>query len=134
MSRLGNAIKQFALRQQANTYSVTIASGAAVSSAVDANALGPRGLAVLVPVAWTAADIALEVSDDDITYYPVYDEFGSRVKISNVATAEIRTYILPAAAWLVGAYMYLRLVSIDTSSGANTNQAAARALGVRILS
>jgi hypothetical protein len=134
MGILSNAIQLLGLRQTANSEEVVIANAAAVSGSFDVNAQGGRGFAVEVPVAWTAADIAFEVSDDDSTYVPLYSDTGARVKITNIATAAVQVYIVPAEAWAIGAYLFMRLVSIDTSTGANTNQGAERTLKVRVLS
>lgn len=99
-----------------------IVSGAAVSAAINIIGLGLVGAGVLVPAGWTAADIAFEVSVDGLTWYPVYDETGTRVKVSGISTSESRLYIAPAQAWIAGAFPYMRFVSIDTSTGANKNQ------------
>ncbi len=121
-------------RQAANAQTVTIASAAAVSSSIDTREHGPRGLAVELPGAWTAANIAFEVSADDDTWIPVRDETGTRVAITGLQTAEAGAYIAPAEMWIVGSYAYLRLVSVNTSTGANLNQAAERTLKVNYLS
>lgn len=107
---------------------VTIASGAAVSSSLKLT--GYRGLAVQTPAVWTAANIGLEVSEDDSTFVPLYDEDGARVVISSVATGAAGLYLMPAEAWACGVYPYVRLASLDTADGSAENQAAARTLKV----
>ena len=125
--------KQVNLRQNANSYAVTIAINTAISDAVDVAAFGPRGLAIQTPAVWTAADIGFVLSADGINYYPLYDENGDRVLITTVATGAAQIYTAPAALWAAGAYTHLKLVSLDTSTGAPANQAAARALVVKVL-
>jgi hypothetical protein len=126
--------KQINLRQKANAFTATIANGAALSDAVDIDAFGPRGIAVQTPTAWTAADIAFEVSADGTNYFPLYTDTGGRVRISGVATAEARVYIAPAEIWAAGAYTHLKIASVNTSTGADENQGAERILIVKVLS
>jgi hypothetical protein len=126
--------KQVNLRQIYNTATMTIANAAAVSDTFDAEAFGGRGFSVQTPAAWTAADIAFEVSENDSDWFPVYNDLGTRVKITNVATAAAQAYIAPAEAWVVGAYKHARLASINTATGANENQGAARTLILKALS
>lgn len=110
---------------------VTIENAAAVSSSFDPEAA--RGFAVELPAAWTAADIGIEVSLDDSTFIPLYDDTGTRVVLSGLETAEAGLYLAPPEAWPVGIYKYVRLVSLNTSSGANENQGAERSLTVALL-
>jgi hypothetical protein len=123
---------------QQNRLAVTIANGAAVSGDIYASsdgrvrAYGFRLLSVSVPSAWTAADIGFEVSADGSTWVKVYDETGVRIKITGVATAAAGIYTAPPKIALVGMWPYLRLVSLNTSTGANENQGADRALVVAI--
>jgi hypothetical protein len=111
-----------------SSISVTIENGAAVSDGVQLAKLSLIGVAVLVPSAWTGADIGFEVSVDGSVWVPLYDDTGARVKISGVATNASRVYIAPAEVWAAGAFPYLRLVSLNTSTGANINQGGARSL------
>ncbi len=108
--------------------SATIANGAAVSTAIDVSKLQLLGIAVVVPAAWTAADIGFEVSSDGTTWIPLQDDTGARIKIAGVTTNASKAYIAPSGAWAVGAFPYARLVSLNTSTGANANQAAERLL------
>jgi hypothetical protein len=114
---------------------VTIASGAAVSGDLygtngDAGRLGFRGLAVSVPSAWTSADIGLEVSTDGTNWLPVQKADGTRVIISGIATSAAALYIFPPEVWAAGAFPYVRIASLNTSSGANVNQGGDRALTI----
>lgn len=108
--------------------SAVIAGGEAISNAVDISKLQLLGVAVIVPSAWTGADIGFEVSVDGSVWVPLYDDTGARVKISGVATNTSRVYIAPAEVWAAGAFPYLRLVSLNTSTGANINQGGVRSL------
>lgn len=125
--------EQMGLRQSANTTAAVIAINTAVSGAIDVRGFGPRGLAVQTPAAWTAADIALQVSDNSTDFFPIYGDTGARVKITTVATAAAQVYIFPPEVWIIGAYKYIRLESINTVTGAAENQTTARTLSVRFL-
>lgn len=117
-------------------YTVTIAGSAAVSSEINIKDLALLGVAVLVPGPWTAANIGLEVSMNGGatgTWTPVYDENGTRVMVTNVSTTARRLYFLPTAAWATVRYNFLRIVSVNTSTGADVNQGAPRSLEVSIL-
>jgi len=103
-----------------------IAKSGTQSVGIDISKLTPRGLAVLVPAVWTAADLYFEVSEDNETFYPLYDEEGSIVLISGIATSEARVYAAPATVWAVGSWPYMRLV-------ASAAQGAARTLVVAML-
>lgn len=111
----------------------TIANGAALTGAFDLQSTKARGFAVVVPGTWTAADIAFQVSEDDSTYYKVYDKTGARVKITGIATSEAAVYVAPAEAWAVGVWRYLKLESINTGTGAAENQGAERALTITLM-
>ncbi len=121
-----------------NRLTVTIANGAAASSDLYAGsdgrvrARGLRLLSVRTPSAWTAADIGFEVSADGSTWLKVYDEEGARIKITGIATSAAGVYTAPAKLAMVGMWPYVRLVSLNTSSGADVNQAAERTLIVAI--
>lgn len=104
----------------------TIANGAAVSDAFDISKLQMLCAAVLVPSAWTAADIGFEVSIDGVTWVSLHDDEGNRIKITGVVTNASRLYIAPAKSWALGAFPYVRIVSLNTSNGANINQGADR--------
>lgn len=121
-------------------YAVTIAINTAVSSEIEIGDLVMRGLAVLnVGPAWTPADIGLEVSMNGGTggtWTPVRDETATRVRVTSVITTagSVRQlYTMPAAAWGCMRYRFIRLVSLNTSTGANVNQGGPRTLEVSIL-
>lgn len=111
---------------------VTIANNAAVSDAIvnpnTARESG-RGLGVISPAAWTDANIGFEVSIDGITWFKAYYE-DERIIIGNVQTSEARFLVAPPEAWVILSAPYVRLVSLNTSTGANVNQGGARQLWV----
>jgi len=116
--------------------STTIAAAAAVSGSISLLGRGPRGVAVQVPSAWTAADLAMEVSEDGTTWVHVRDEIGAIVRIISIQTSEAGIYLFPASSWYTGAFPFMRLVSLNTTSGTTwtiVNQASERSLKVVLL-
>lgn len=108
--------------------SVSIAASAAVSGAVDSN--GRRVAGIISPAAWTAADISFEVYDPvNDAWRKVVDSAGVLVKITGVATGASEVMLLPEIADRLVANR-LRVVSTNTASEANIDQAAARTLYV----
>jgi len=108
---------------------VTITSGQSVSELVNLEAKQLLGIGVVVPATWTAADIGFEVSSDGgSTWIPVYNAEGERVLITGIDISAQRLYIAPAEAWVIGAFKHVRLVSLNTSTGAAVNQGAGRSL------
>ena len=112
---------------------VTIASSGSLSDAVSMEYAQARGVAVVVPSEWTAANIGFQVSMDDSTYYKLFDKSGSRVKISGVGTATAGVYMAPSEAWCMGVWKYMKIESIDTSDGTAEAQGAERVLSVTLL-
>jgi hypothetical protein len=114
---------------------VVIANGAAASGDIygdnnDARRRGFRGLSVETPSDWTPADIGFEVSRDNATWIEVTDKAGARVKITGITTNKAKLYDAPPEVWECSPYPYVRIVSLNTSGGANLNQGAARTLYV----
>lgn len=116
---------------------VTIASGAAVSDAIQLQA-GECVLGVLTPSAWTAADIALQIALDGATFVDVLGSDATLLKLATVvgvAASEFHmaTHSISAG---VGDVPYgpqtVRLRSVNTGSAANVNQGATRSLTVLI--
>jgi hypothetical protein len=101
--------------------SLTIASGAALSGAIDIRPY--TMMTVHMPAAWTAASLGFYVSTSKGgTYLPLYDDDGNLLQIDSPAAS--KAYTLPAA---VAASHFIKLWSQD-GSASNTNQAAARTL------
>lgn len=110
-------------------WTFTIPSGESVSNGRRIDAYAPRGLQVEIPAAWTAADVALEVSDDDLTYGPLRDSTAAKVKLTNVPTTSTdhSKHEFPSTAWGIGSWKYVRLASVSTSDeNTYVNQGAAR--------
>ena len=101
--------------------SLTIANGVSLSGAIDLGDL--CAVLVVMPVAWTAANLTFQASHDGVTYQNVYDGFG--VEYSLVAAAARNVAVPPSD--LVGA----RFIKIRSgTSGTPVNQGAARTLYV----
>jgi hypothetical protein len=107
---------------------VTIAINTALSTAISPN--GEKTFDIQTPAVWTAADIAFEVSNDGTTFYPLYSSAGARIKNTTVATGAAQVYNAASGAEAVMGWAYFRLVSINTGTGANEVQAAARTVVV----
>lgn len=56
------------------TATATIASGQSLSDVIDLSGRNLTG--ILLPAAWTAADLTFSVSIDGVTYADLYDETG----------------------------------------------------------
>lgn len=112
-------------------YTITIASGQAVSSSVAV--IGVTGLhgglpaSLLMPAAWTAADLLIEGSMDGTNWYPVYDSSGTRVRITTDAG---RIVVLNESA--LKTLPYLRFRSVAVGGTADAAQTADRTLGLLI--
>jgi len=99
----------------------TILSGASLSSAVDTLGLVP--VAIIMPAAWTAANITLQASYDGSTYYDVYDLYGTEVLI----TASTSRYIILEP----DVFYAVRMVKLRSgTTGTPVNQGADRVLTV----
>lgn len=90
---------------------------------------GMRGLAILVPSAWTTANIGFYVVYGD-TVVPLRDEEGAKVVISGIVTSAANIYIAPATCWVLGAFNEFIIASLNTSTGELINQTALRQLKV----
>lgn len=118
-----------------NRKTLTIANNTPYSDHIDNSKIGLRGLAVLIEGSWTAARIAVQVTDQNPALNPNWfflrdDEFNL-VTIANIPTSSNLSLVsFPAEVWNAGVWPYLRLVSVNTSSEAVVNQGAARTLKV----
>lgn len=67
---------------------VVIASGASLSDAYD---VGPNSkvAGIVMPSAWTAANLTFQVSNDDSTYSNLYDDGGNEVTVTAAASRYI---------------------------------------------
>ena len=98
---------------------VTIAESGSLSAAVDIK--GATIVGVIMPAAWTAANLTLQASIDDETYNNVYDKFGTEV---NIPVAASRHVIVSPAELTSLRYVKLR----SGTSGTPVTQAAARVI------
>lgn len=96
---------------------VTIPSSGVNSDGVEVADMVP--LAVEMPAAWTAATLAIEVSQDGVTFVPVHDESGTAQTLT-VGTS--RLVMIPNTV-AIRLFPFVRFVSSET-------QAAARVLRV----
>ena len=118
------------LVQYSDIFDTNIANAASISEAIDTG--GFRGLGVIVPSVWTAANIGFYgVSGADEV--PLYDDEGNLIVISGIATGARRLYIAPSGVWALGAFPKFRLASLNTATGAAVNQGAQRLLRVVFL-
>lgn len=113
--------------QAAYQVAVTIANGAALSSAGNLTAYVQQGktrtVGLLMPAAWTAANITLQASENGSTFYNVWSG-GSEYTLTNTDASQ---YVVIPANDLIGAN-YLKVRS--GTSGSPVNQGAARTLQI----
>lgn len=110
------------LQRRVHTLDVTIASGAALSEAFDFRLYT---MAVIrMPSAWTTANVGFKVCNTEAgTFLPLYDKNNTLVQIATATASEAHS----APAELAGS-VWVKLWS--QASGVNTNQGAARTVGV----
>lgn len=101
---------------------VTIPSGTAVAPKV--NFGGRRLQGIMLPAAWTAADLTFQSSIDDSTYVNLYDEAGVEVNVKAAASRAVRFSNI----WLWAGIKFL-IVRSGTSA-VPVNQAANRDIGL----
>jgi hypothetical protein len=119
--------------QEMARVSATIANGAAVTGWIESK--GCIAVAVDIPSSWTSADLTFEISDDGTTSKgKVRDVSGEPVRAVVNASTPLGSYVVtPDVGWAIGAAAYFRVVSTNTASEANVNQAAERTLKVSLL-
>lgn len=104
--------------------SATISNGAAESAAIDLKGFNLRGF--VFPAAWTAANLSLKGSVDNVTFFPVGIPGGT---ISTLGTAgNVSQYVLgpngAANYSVMGLPRYIKLWS--QTAGVDVNQGADR--------
>lgn len=105
---------------RAVTYkTVTIANGASLSGAVDLGST--RLIGIVMPAAWTAANLTFQAAVDGVTYSNLYDDLGNEYTV----TASTSRHILIAPDDYIG-IQFLKVRS--GTSGAAVVQAAARVI------
>lgn len=111
---------------------VTIANGSPYSTPIDNRRVGLRGFGVCLDSAWTAARIAVQVTDKDpsnpgVVWRFLRDDEANLIVISGIPTsANASLFSCPGEVWQIGAWPWFRLVSVNTASEAVVNQGAAR--------
>lgn len=106
---------------QNNIISATIAISASLSGAVY---LGSGTLSkIIMPAAWTAANLTFQVSDDNVTYSNLYDASGTEYVVTAAAS---RAIIVPVSEFQGFRYLKVR----SGTAGVAVNQAAARTLSL----
>ena len=93
-------------------------------TAIYIRSIGPRGIAVKTPAAWSTSELYIDVSDDSpddpngtpTNWYPLRDKDGNLVKLSAVQATSIQVF--PAEAWPVGSFPWMRLRAQNTQSAA----------------
>lgn len=104
---------------QITSLAATIASGASVSGDLD---LGTARLGrIVMPAAWTAADLTFQASYDGTAWNNLYDNVGGEYK---VVAAASRSMLLPLVDMLSVRYLRLR----SGTSATPVVQAAARSI------
>jgi hypothetical protein len=97
----------------------TIANGASLSSAVN---IGSKTvLGVVMPAAWTTANLTFQVSYDGTNYANLYDKDGTEYTVTAAASRHI--YVEPAQ-WVGVKYIKVR----SGTSGTPVNQGADRSV------
>lgn len=106
--------------QQSQSATAVIAAGESLSTSISLGNRTPA--AIIMPATWTTAGLAFQASVDGTNYYKV-KVFGSRW-IETVAADDWVT-ITPADTW---GWRYMKFESVDSSTGAASNQVAARTI------
>ena len=104
--------------QAVETTTVTIASGASLSGAVDLQ--GRKLVAIDMPSGWTAASLTYQASADGVTYDDVYDGATER----SLTVAASRYMMQNIGDWIGVRYLKIR----SGTSAAPVNQGASRVI------
>lgn len=109
-------------------HTVTIANNQALSSALQLVPQNKEGLINLYVSAdgWTAADLAIQVSFDGTTYFPLLKEDASFYVADGFVADQL--WRIPN----VPPFRFIKLWSKNTASTANVNQGALRTLTVAV--
>ena len=109
-----------AMQGSTKTVTANIANGAALSQAL--NLCGQVAVGIVMPAAWTTADLSFQTSHDGVTFVPLWGANGSQVQAK--AAVSIQIALNPAD--MAG----VRYLKIQSGVAAAVNQGAARALTV----
>lgn len=112
------------MNQPLPNQTATIASGAALSGAIDLG--GADDFAIVMPSAWTTANLSFQGSDSLTgTYADLYTDGGNEVVVSAAAS---RVISLANVRQFLGGVRFLKIRSGTT--GTPVNQAAERSLTI----
>lgn len=111
---------------QTSLASVTIAAGASLSGAIDLATMRLSG--IVVPAAWTTANLTFQASADGATFNDLYDALGGEYTVQVGGPA--RHLQLPLADFLGLRWLKLR----SGTAAAAVNQAGGRTLGLVLIS
>lgn len=104
--------------------SVDIANGASLSDAL--NLAGMTMVAIVIPAAWTAANLTFQASIDGTTYYNLFDDGGNEQTVTAAASEHL---FLSPLEWIGINWIKIR----SGTSGAAVNQGAARTIQVVVV-
>lgn len=118
------SIHQAATDQYTKVYTATFAATGTRSSVVNLDGRSP--IRISMPAGWTgtAAHVRVYLSEDDVTYKPLYDRYNVAYSVTAVAS---RTYVLPPSD--MAGVQYIRLLSA-TALGTASAQTTACAVNI----
>jgi len=109
----------------ANWVTTTITNGTSLSPAIDLADYGYRPIAIVMPAAWTAANLTFQGSHDGSTFNNLYTSAG----VEYLVTAAASQYIILNPADFLG----VQVLKIRSgTSGTPVNQGADRTLSLVI--
>jgi hypothetical protein len=123
------------MSRHGNSATVTIASGAALTAALNLDTLsgvaqddsvvsqklGMRLGGIIMPSAWTAANLTFQVSADGTNFFDLHDKYDNEIAVTVAASSG---YLLDLADWMTFPYLKIR----SGTAAAPVNQAATRNL------
>jgi hypothetical protein len=112
-----NYLAQLVARMTLAAVDFTIASGASLSPAIDLASLGVAR--IVMPAAWTTANLTFQTSQDGLTYQDLYDAYGVEYTVIAVVAHNI---ILPPSDFVGMRYLKVR----SGTSGSPVTQGGAR--------
>ena len=114
------------INREYTTRTYTIASGAALTDEIDARYMA--GAIVIIPAAWTAANLGIKVSPTSGgTFVILNDYLGAPVQVSGITTDASKAYALPDEIYATG-FVKLWSKSATAATITDVNQAAARSI------
>lgn len=94
-----------------------IAAGATgLSAAISIASFAAKGGTLFIPSGWVAADLYFNAGFNGTDFFPVCNEFGQRIKITGIQTAEGRFYSIPPELWAHFCHEYLQLFSATNAA------------------